>query len=314
MNEFPCDRNTDDPDSKDLAEWMEEFAKEDAIVDGLSQESADADDWWEEPTGMDIDDEEGRLSPSVFTQTAASSDQQDDAIDDSLRMYLREIGRVPLLAPAAERRLALRRASYKHIEKGENELRGDSKRPVKESDVVRLLLKRLYARRELLNAVIEYLAIEEEMTLAELLYNEKLRANIDRESNVEMLESLAERYGKEPVEMGVEVVQLVRFGISRTSSGTLTSSTGALSRSNVASTSPALLRCASNSRRGSALMAPNLSTNSSNAISPCSSAFPFRNISPPRQSDQILGVWTSRPSSTRWTFWMSGFSPNATYS
>ena len=160
----------------------------------------------EEPDPKEIAATEEEAKEAV--SDAQQDDAEGDVIDDPVRMYLREIGRVSLLTAADERRLALQRASYKHIEKGENELRGESTRKVKESDVVRLLLQRLYDQRELLDAVAEHLAIEEEMTLGELLGNEKLRANIDREFNVEMLESLAERYGKEPPEMGVAVVQL----------------------------------------------------------------------------------------------------------
>ena len=176
------------------------------VAAAAAQAEASDEDAPEEPGPKEIESAEEEAKEAV--SDAQQDDVEGDVIDDPVRMYLREIGRVSLLTAADERRLALQRASFKHIEKGENELRGDSKRPVKESDVVRLLLKRLYDRRELLDAVVEYLAIEEEMTLRELLDNEKLRANIDREFNVEMLESLAERYGKEPVEMGVEVVQM----------------------------------------------------------------------------------------------------------
>ena len=178
----------------------------DPVAAAAAQAEASDEDAPEEPGPKEIESAEEEAKEAV--SDAQQDDVEGDVIDDPVRMYLREIGRVSLLTAADERRLALQRASFKHIEKGENEIRGDSKRPVKESDVVRLLLKRLYDRRELLDAVVEYLAIEEEMTLRELLDNEKLRANIDREFNVEMLESLAERYGKEPVEMGVEVVQM----------------------------------------------------------------------------------------------------------
>ena len=177
----------------------------DPLSSALAQAAA-SDDVPEEPDPKEIAATEEEAKEAV--SDAQQDDVEGDVIDDPVRMYLREIGRVSLLTAADERRLALQRASYKHIEKGENEIKGSSSRGVKESEVVRLLLRRLYDQRELLDAVVEYLAIEEEMTLGELLSNEKLRANIDREFNVEMLESLAERYGKEPPEMGVAVVQL----------------------------------------------------------------------------------------------------------
>ena len=114
-----------------------------------------------------------------------------DVIDDPVRMYLREIGRVTLLTAADERRLALQRASYKHVEKAANDLRAETGRTPRDTDVAKLLLRRLHDQRELLDNITEFLAIEEEITLGELLHNEKLRANVDGELSLEMLETLA---------------------------------------------------------------------------------------------------------------------------
>ena len=131
-----------------------------------------------------------------------------ELIDDPVRMYLREIGRVTLLTAADERRLALQLASYKHVDKGEKEILAETGRPATASDVAKLLLSRLNGQDDLIDAISEFLAIEEQMTVSELLLNEKMRANVDGEINFEMLEKLGERYGKEALEVGPEVVQL----------------------------------------------------------------------------------------------------------
>ena len=131
-----------------------------------------------------------------------------ELIDDPVRMYLREIGRVTLLKAADERRLAQQLHSGKHVDKLEKELLDATERPVQAADAVRKLLKRLEGQSELLEAIVEFLAIDEPMTLRELLTNAKLRASIDGEVNLEMLELFAERWGKEVVEVGQEIVQL----------------------------------------------------------------------------------------------------------
>ena len=126
----------------------------------------------------------------------ASEDAQQDEIegseliDDPVRMYLREIGRVTLLTAADERRLALQLAAYKHIDKGEQEFLADTDRPASASDVAKLLLSRLQDQGDLIEAVSEYLAIDEKMTISELLLNEKMRSGVDGEINFDMLEQL----------------------------------------------------------------------------------------------------------------------------
>ncbi len=139
--------------------------------------------------------------------------QQDDLdsaelVDDPVRMYLREIGRVTLLTAADERRLALQLASYKHIDKFEKEILQETERPASAPAVAARLLGSIHEQRELVESVAEFLAIEETMTLGELLDNEKLRANIDGENNIDMFETLGRRYEKEPAEIGPEIVRL----------------------------------------------------------------------------------------------------------
>ena len=63
-----------------------------------------------------------------------------ELIDDPVRMYLREIGRVTLLKAADERRLAQQLHSGKHVDKLEKELLDATERPVQAADAVRKLL------------------------------------------------------------------------------------------------------------------------------------------------------------------------------
>ena len=139
---------------------------------------------------------------------AAEDGEGSELIDDPVRMYLREIGRVTLLTAADERRLAQALGSGKHVEKLEKELAAESGRPAQASDSVRTFLSRIYDRLELIDAIADYLAIEDSMTLKVLLTNEKLRAGIDAELNVEMLEAFGKRWGKEPLEVAQDIIQL----------------------------------------------------------------------------------------------------------
>ncbi len=131
-----------------------------------------------------------------------------ELIDDPVRMYLREIGRVTLLTAADERRLALQLAAFKHVDKSEQEFLAANDRPASSADIAKLLLERLQDQGDLIEAISEYLAIDEKMTIGELLLNEKMRSGVDGEINFDMLEQLGERYGQDSMEVAPEVVQL----------------------------------------------------------------------------------------------------------
>ena len=69
----------------------------------------------------DDDDEKESDEPDIDSEWVKKLENV-DIIDDPVRMYLREIGRVGLLKAADERKLAREMEEWKHIEKVEEEL------------------------------------------------------------------------------------------------------------------------------------------------------------------------------------------------
>ncbi|MBM3941079.1 MAG: RNA polymerase sigma factor RpoD [SAR202 cluster bacterium] len=114
-------------------------------------------------------------------------------------MYLREIGRVTLLTAADERRLAQQIAAGKHIEKLEEELEDKSERPARSADAIRALLARTYGHIPLIEGLADFLGIPGKMILGTLVRDPKIRAAIDAELSLEMLEFLAKRLNKSDV-------------------------------------------------------------------------------------------------------------------
>jgi RNA polymerase primary sigma factor len=143
-------------------------------------------------------------------QAHAEAEEQEgsELIDDPVRMYLREIGRVTLLTAADERRLAKEIAAGKHIEKVEAELTAESGRPVGAMDIVRRLLERLADSTELMDALTDYLGMSRGLALAELISNETIRGAVDGELNLEMLESITHRLGMDETATPQAVIQL----------------------------------------------------------------------------------------------------------
>ncbi len=152
------------------------------------------------PSARDIEREE-RDWAEVDTSDGA------DALDDPVRMYLREIGRVDLLTSADERRLARELEGLNHLVKLEQELiaqpEGDDPKVdfLTDSDplppeataweAAMLLLARIANAAPLVRSLARYLELDEFMTLDEVQTSPVLRKAIDAEVAPVMVERVA---------------------------------------------------------------------------------------------------------------------------
>ena len=169
------------------------------------------------PSARDMEREE-RDWAEVDTDPSA------DGLDDPVRMYLREIGRVDLLTSADERRLAREQEGLNHILKLEQELKelaerraaemaGDFLPPedavlwgreaANDADAVAwegamLLLARIAAAAPLARSIARYLKINEYLSLGEVKTVRELRAAIDAEVAPAMVEHVAAELGISP--------------------------------------------------------------------------------------------------------------------
>ena len=201
---------TDRDDEEDSAEEEEETVSPVAVDD---QDSAE-DEWQirraaavrtvlpelDGPSARDMEREE-RDWAEVDTSDSA------DALDDPVRMYLREIGRVDLLTSADERRLARELEGLNHLLKLEQELAeraageetqvdflDDSDNVPLEADAweaAMVLLARMANAAPLVRSLARYLELPEFMSLAEVKESPELRKAIDAEVAPAMIEQVA---------------------------------------------------------------------------------------------------------------------------
>ncbi len=154
------------------------------------------------PSARDIEREE-RDWADVDTPDSA------DALDDPVRMYLREIGRVDLLTSADERRLARELEGLNHLNKLEQELVESARAAAEESSVdfgipvdrvtldtgaweaVMVLLARIANAAPLVRSLARYLELDQCMSLDEVKTSPALRAAIDAEVAPAMVERAA---------------------------------------------------------------------------------------------------------------------------
>ncbi|GIT43949.1 MAG: hypothetical protein Ct9H300mP11_18850 [Chloroflexota bacterium] len=155
-------------------------------------------------TGQTEKDGEGNDSNATSTANSpdAGSDDDDEpewepetesveVLDDPVRMYLREIGRVRLLTSADERSLARKIEGGKHLEGLRNELTEQEGRPPRPWEITAGLLKRMVDASDLVKSLSEQLGLPDNLTVSQITDHKKLRDAIDAEVSVDMLEAMA---------------------------------------------------------------------------------------------------------------------------
>jgi DNA-directed RNA polymerase sigma subunit (sigma70/sigma32) len=121
-----------------------------------------------------------------------------EMIDDPVRMYLREIGRVSLLKAADERTLARRMEASKHLQGVESELVISEGRKPRAWMCVLAFLKGIGEAEQLVNALCRYQGVKRQPTLQEIISDPRLRDALDGELPEEMLKFVAELLNTEP--------------------------------------------------------------------------------------------------------------------
>ena len=155
----------------------------------------------------DDDDEKESDEPDIDSEWVKKLENV-DIIDDPVRMYLREIGRVGLLKAADERKLAREMEEWKHIEKVEEELDSLLSRRPRAWQTVHQFLVNVHASEALLGAFCRYHALPKPLTLYELLTDEELTDALNGELPEEMLNFIAEILNREPDDIKEEVREL----------------------------------------------------------------------------------------------------------
>ena len=132
-----------------------------------------------------------------------------ETLDDPVRMYLREIGRVHLLTFRDERVLARKMEGGRHVEKLEKELQLEAEgRTPKAWEVCCVLLRRLGGAAPLVGVLGENLGLSRNLTLSQVTDHPKLRAAIDAELDPELMASMAGEMAVDQAEEGPKVVRL----------------------------------------------------------------------------------------------------------
>ena len=155
------------------------------------------------------DREEGKSRRAASIESAwQNSLESSEMIDDPVRMYLREIGRVSLLKAAEERILARKMEAAKYIQDVEDGLTSPEGRPPRAWQVVLHLLSRACDSEQLLDALSRYVAHEREGTFNELVSDPSMRKPLDGDLPEEMLQFMGDVLNKDPLEAKADIQAL----------------------------------------------------------------------------------------------------------
>jgi len=147
--------------------------------------AVDADGWLEPPAKLQDEDEADHE-----LESAADLETQ-EGIDDPVRMYLREIGRVFLLSASDEKRLARQMEEAKFLGRLEQQWEQDHGRPPTACELFFLLLDEVHQSHRVLSSICKFLNLKK-TPFADLIANPTFRQTID----AEMEPSLAEHVNR----------------------------------------------------------------------------------------------------------------------
>ncbi len=134
-----------------------------------------------------------------------------EAADDPVRMYLRQIGRVPLLTAEEEKSLARNKEEKDHVLEVEEEASLRLMRQPTSAEIVRGILERLEQNIPVLLAAEQHFGIVPGELLSERMFSPELRSHLDRELTEELINSIAEQLEKSPgrIEQALKDLSLV---------------------------------------------------------------------------------------------------------
>ena len=131
-----------------------------------------------------------------------------DITDDSMRLYLMEIGRVNLLTKKQEQTLSRQIEEWKHLEAVETELEALTNGSLNAWMCVLHLIRRIGQLRPMVDAVCRYHAMRISETLTDVLTDEDLSERIDGVLPEEMLFFAAEILNREPEDVKQGLIEL----------------------------------------------------------------------------------------------------------
>jgi RNA polymerase primary sigma factor len=176
------------------------------VADMIENRTRDlSSDIWSEP---DIKQSDAAEEEREATQSGGVPLEDQEGIDDPVRMYLREIGKVYLLSAADEKHLARQMEEGQHIEAIEETWRGVNGKEPTNAEIALMLFEEVSNLQQVLDLAIRHAGVTPDLNLADRLSDPALRSLLDAEMDPDFMELVAKDLGIEPEDAARSIVRL----------------------------------------------------------------------------------------------------------
>jgi RNA polymerase primary sigma factor len=166
------------------------------LVKGKSEVADELGILTEEPTEADIWEEEPEIE-----ELEEAGLELEEMIDDPVRMYLREMGRVSLLSAREEKLLARKTEEGKYIKRVEEDWLNKNGQLPSTSDTAIALLTRLSQASDFVTALQRELELPRSASVSQLVSDAKLRNAIDNEIQQQLAKEVGQKTATDPGEV-----------------------------------------------------------------------------------------------------------------
>ena len=164
------------------------------------EEDEDEEDEEDEEEAAALETIAKKAEEQALKEAEWSNYESAEMIDDPVRMYLREIGRVNLLKAHDERVLARKMESASYIKRLTEELSSPDGRPPQAWQIVLHLLNGICSSTDTIKALTRFINLQDDLTLGELRFRGKVRNALDGGTDEDLLNYLGEILNKEPLQ------------------------------------------------------------------------------------------------------------------
>jgi len=161
---------------------------------------------WGEPEPIDLEKQEGTvdLEPEIPLERL----EEQEVIDDSVRMYLHEIGRVPLLTGSDEKILAKQMEEGRLIADIKKDWLKKNGRLPASPEIVLFVLGELAQHGEVIHVIQKQLGMKTHNSFVKTINNKEYRDSIDAEIPPDLIQKVAAEINKNPIETEQSIIRI----------------------------------------------------------------------------------------------------------
>ncbi len=208
---FPGKKKTDKLATDDVADIDQDSDSAYLLEDYGPNEDDEVIPLWdgEEPVGVEeelIEQLDSESKPVIDLREVEAGEHE--SIDDPVHVYLREIGKVPLLTARDEKVLASKLEEAKYLRKIEELYFQQYNVYPSPEEIVVYLLRHFLASSNLLDVLAEKLGLADDIGFADIILDEKISASINSVIDPQLIANLAESSGRDILEIEQRLIDI----------------------------------------------------------------------------------------------------------